>query len=76
MLSRGHFNSCQNNHSNCFSPTLLSCEPIPVEIQHLIGNLGPNASSVDHGPRCCGDAWYNRKGLLAIFYKKCYISKK
>lgn len=72
MLSRGHSNSCQNNHSYCFNRvvqpyTAQLWTHQPVEIQHLIGNLGPDASSVDHGPRCGGDAWYNRKGLLAIF---------
>lgn len=46
---------------------MLCCEATPVKIQQLIGNLGPYASSINHRSRRGGDAWYNWKGLLAIF---------
>lgn len=45
----------------------MSCEATPVVIQQLIGNLGPNASSINHCSRCGGAAWYNWKGLIDIF---------
>lgn len=50
--------------------TPCSCEATPVEIQELIGNLCPNASSINHGARCGGDTWYNGKSLLAVFWQK------
>lgn len=43
------------------------CESTPVEIQEFIGNLGADASSVNHSSRSGGDAWYNWKGLFMIF---------
>lgn len=46
---------------------VLCCEDTPVEIQQLIGNLGPYASSINHSSGCGGDTRYNWKGLLAIF---------
>ena len=46
---------------------MLCCGAKPVEIQQLIGDLGPYASSVNHSSGCGGDTWYNWKGLLAIF---------
>ena len=68
------FKTTQNNMNNKWwaqsSENMLRYETTPVEIQQLIGNLGPYASSINHRPRCGGDAWYNRKGLLAIFWQK------
>lgn len=42
----------------------------PVEIQQLIGNLGPDAPGVNHRAGRGGDAWYNWKRLLAIFWQR------
>ena len=60
-------------NTDCWAQSLentLRYQASPVEIQQLISNLGPYASSINHRPRCGGDAWYNRKGLLAIFWQK------
>lgn len=55
---------------------MLCCEATPVEIQQLISNLCPDASSINHLSGCGGDPWYDRKDLLAILRQKGVLGVK
>lgn len=53
-----------------YSMPVCLCSPLwisqPVEVQQLVGDLGPNASGIDHGSWSSGDARDDGKDFLRV----------